>query len=279
MSDPESKLNEVKVEATGYGGKELVRRIVMECNASGANLQQGSVVQLSNGEAIFKPTLRVNATPEECKTFNSKNFEKGIVSKVQLTSVSSNCPEPVTVGLNLFDGSPNIVNSSGWLYAKQTNDMTNDHAHQNEGYTNMVTVLPHEQQRLNEVIYTPQNVLDNRYIEQYGAYTLDKLWEGIVPFSGEDYYYVDQDHVVMQIISQNWEQLGVCPQNETSREGKWMKVSKEMVKNCIEQLYDNVISQIPYTSFKELGARFQANTEGSEQYKIVCEMLVTYKFP
>jgi len=84
---------------------------------------------------------------------------------------------------------------------------------------------------------------------------------------------------VMKIISQNWEQLGMVPEHEQSREGKYIKVSSDVVKNCINQLYENVIQEIPYTNFSEFGARFQANTSGEEDYKVVCEMLIRYKFP
>ena len=121
--------------------------------------------------------------------------------------------------------------------------------------------------------------MNSRWIKQYGGYTLDKLHEGITRFKGKDYCYVPEDHVVVSIIRNNWEQLGVNLQSEAVREGEFMKVSKNIVDNCINQLYSNVISQIPYTKFSELGARFQANTEGSAMYKVVCEMEVKYRFP
>ena len=248
--------------------------------SSGMDLALGNVVNVKNGVDIFKPAMSQDLSEEEQAEWNKKNFTKGIVTEIKLKSVSSNCPETVTVGLNLFEGTPNIVNSSGWLYAQQNNDMTDQHAHTNEGYTNVVNVLPNEMHRLqDEVIYTPQNVVNNSYISKYGSYTLTKLWENIVPFPGENYYYVDQDHVVMKIIGQNWEQLGIAPEHEQVHEGKYVKVATDVVKNCIKQLYENVIQEIPYTNFSDFGARFQANTEGEEQYKVVCELLVKYKFP
>tara|TARA_B110000902_G_C14214499_1_gene552625 strand:+ start:201 stop:1043 length:843 start_codon:yes stop_codon:yes gene_type:complete len=270
----QSDINDVKPVT-----QELSRRVVMECNTSAMDLGLGKVVNIKNGNAVFKPAMSQDLTDAEKVAFEAQDWNKGIITNIQLKSVSSNCPEPVTIGLNLFEGAPNIVNSSGWLFSKQNNDMTEDHAHENEGYTNVATVLPYEKQRLNDVIYTPENIVDNSYIDKYGSYTLDKLWEGVVPFPNEPYYYVDQDHVVMKIISQNWEQLGMVPEHEQSREGKYIKVSSDVVKNCINQLYENVIQEIPYTNFSEFGARFQANTSGEEDYKVVCEMLIRYKFP
>lgn len=273
------ELSEIQ-ESSQQSDQEFIRRVVMECNTSGMDLALGNVVNVKNGVDIFKPAMSQDLSEEEQAEWNKKNFTKGIVTEIKLKSVSSNCPETVTVGLNLFEGTPNIVNSSGWLYAQQNNDMTDQHAHTNEGYTNVVNVLPNEMHRLqDEVIYTPQNVVNNSYISKYGSYTLTKLWENIVPFPGENYYYVDQDHVVMKIIGQNWEQLGIAPEHEQVHEGKYVKVATDVVKNCIKQLYENVIQEIPYTNFSDFGARFQANTEGEEQYKVVCELLVKYKFP
>lgn len=273
------ELSEIQ-ESSQQSDQEFIRRVVMECNTSGMDLALGKVVNVKNGVDVFKPAMSQDLSEEEQAEWNKKNFTKGIVTEIKLKSVSSNCPETVTVGLNLFEGTPNIVNSSGWLYAQQNNDMTDQHAHTNEGYTNVVNVLPNEMHRLqDEVIYTPQNVVNNSYISKYGSYTLTKLWENIVPFPGENYYYVDQDHVVMKIIGQNWEQLGIAPEHEQVHEGKYVKVATDVVKNCIKQLYENVIQEIPYTNFSDFGARFQASTEGEEQYKVVCELLVKYKFP
>ncbi len=258
---------------------ELCRRVVFECNATGSQLANGVVVGVDNARAVFKPSLAADATAEEKAAYEEADFSKGIVTNVTLKSVASSCPEPVTVGMNLFDGESKLQNSEGWLYARETNDMSTNHAHQNDGFTNLVTVLPHERQRPNEVVYQPHNVMDSHYIQKYGSYTMDKLKEGIVPFPGEQYVYVPQDHVVCDIIRNNWDQLGIDIQSESAREGKFIKVSKTIVDSCIQQLNDNVLSQIPYTGFNKIGARFQANTEGSATYKVVCEMLVKYKFP
>lgn len=280
MAETKSGIQEMQeIQENQELGQEFSRRVVMECNTSGMDLALGQVVNVNNGVDIFKPAMSQDLTEEQVAEWENKNFEKAIITEIRLKSVSSNCPQPVTFGVNLFEGTPNIVNSSGALYAQQNNDMDNTHAHSNEGYTNLVNILPNEMHRLNEVVYTPQNVVNNTYINKYGSYTLTKLWENIVPFPGENYYYVDQDHVVMKIIGQNWEQLGIAPEHEQIHEGKYVKVATDVVKNCIKQLYENVIQEIPYTNFSEFGARFQANTEGVEQYKVVCELLVKYKFP
>ena len=111
------------------------------------------------------------------------------------------------------------------------------------------------------------------------GYTLDKLWEGIVPFKGKDYMYVEADHVILRVIQRNWEMLGINTDAEVKRENQYVKISKSVVNNVIKQLYEQVIMQIPYTSFESLSARFQANNVPEGEYKVMCEFLVQYKYP
>lgn len=258
---------------------ELVRRVVFEVNATGSELAQGTIVGVSNAKHVFEPSMSSDLTEAEQKEFMSRDYTKGIVTSVKLKSVASSCPETVTVGMNLFENNPQVANSQGWLYARQVNDMSDEHAHQNEGFTNLVTILPHERQRPDQVVYEPENVMNSRYIQQYGGYTLDKLQQGIVEFPDQDYVYVPESHVVTDIVKNNWESLGVNLEAEAVREGQYVKLGKNIVDNCISQLYSNVISQIPFTKFSDLGARFQANTEGADTYKVVCEMELKYRFP
>ena len=121
--------------------------------------------------------------------------------------------------------------------------------------------------------------MNSRWIQEYGGYDLEKLHEGITRFKGKDHCYVPEDHVVVSIIRNNWEQLGVNLNDESMKEGEFLKINKQMVDNCINQLHKNVISQIPYTSLTNLGARFQANTSGSQNYKVVCELELRYRYP
>ncbi len=280
LAQPEvTELAEQAQENTATATPELVRRVVFECNASGADLAQGVIVNVKNAEHVFAPKMASDLSAEEKAQFAEQDFSQGIVTGMKLKSVSSSCPETVTVGMNLFANDANVANSQGWLYAQEVNDMSENHTHSNEGFTNLVTILPHERQRPDQVVYHPEGLMNSRWIKQYGGYTLEKLHDGITRFKNKDYCYVPEDHVVVSIIRNNWEQLGVNLESEAVREGEFMKVSNNIVDNCIKQLYSNVISQIPYTNFSDLGARFQANTEGSNTFKVVCEMEVKYRFP
>lgn len=257
---------------------ELVRRVVFECNSTGAGLANGRVVNIQNASHVFAPHISSDLAPEEKAALSAKNFDQAIVTTMSLKSVSSSCPEVVTVGINLFANNANVANSKGWLYTQEVNDMSANHAHSNEGFTNVVTILPNEKHRTDQVVYHPEGLMNSRWIQEYGGYTLEKLHEGITRFAGKDYCYVPDDHVVVSIIKNNWESLGINLNDESMKEGEFLKVNKTVVDNCINQLYSSVISQIPYTSLSNLGARFQANTEGSKPYKVVAEFELRYKF-
>ena len=268
-----------EVAEVAAASPELVRRVVFECNATGAGLANGQVVNIQNASHVFAPHISSDLAPEEKAALQAKSFDQAIVTSMALKSVSSSCPEVVTVGINLFANNANVSNAKGWLYTQEVNDMSSNHAHANEGFTNVVTILPHEKHRTDQVVYHPEGLMNSRWIQEYGGYDLEKLHDGITRFQGKDYCYVPEDHVVVSIIRNNWEQLGINLHDESMKEGEFLKINKTVVDNCINQLYSSVISQIPYTSLSNLGARFQANTEGSQPYKVVAEMEIRYRFP
>ena len=253
------------------------RRIVVQANVSADELRRGAQIPIPGAVDIFRPGYDLNDAQNESAT--KLDYSKGIVTGMSLKSVYSNVGEPVNVGINLFANKPNIVNNEGWLYSQTSSDMGTVHASEVDGFVNLVNVLPYEKARPDTKVYSPDNLLNNRFIEQYGGYTLDKLWEGIVPFKNKDFMYVETDHIILKVIQRNWEMLGLNMDNEMKRENQYVKVSKNVVNQVITQLYEQVIEQIPFTRFDSLSARFQANNVEEGDYKVMCEFLVQYKYP
>lgn len=261
-------------------GSTHARRIVVTCNANSEELMNGTTVRIKNASNVFKPSYNLEDLDEQQQaSFKKLDLSKGIVTGIKLKSVYSNCGENITMSINLYDNSPQITNNEGSLYTPKNTDMGLAHVSESEGFINLVNVLPYERARPDQPCYTPANVLNNRFISEYGGYTLEKLWDGIVPFKNEDYFYVESDHVILRVISRNWEMLGINTEQESKRENKYVKVSKEVVNNVIKQLYEQVICQIPYTSFDQLQAKFHANDVPEGDYKVTAELLVEYKYP
>ena len=236
------QLEETEVQDYSVGAKDSqagsthARRIVVTCNASAEELMNGMSVSIRNASDVFKPSYNLEDLDEEQQaSFKKLDLSKGIVTGIKLKSVYSNCPENVTMSLNLYDNSPQITNNEGSLYTPQHTDMGLSHVAESDGFINLVNVLPYERARPDQPCYTPSNVLNNRFISEYGGYTLEKLWDGIVPFKGEDYFYVESDHVILNVISRNWEMLGINTEQERKRENKYVKVSKDVVNNVIKQ--------------------------------------------
>lgn len=281
LAHEEAGINSEIGQADRQAGNTHARRIVIEANVTGNQLRNGVTVGIPSAENIFKPTYDMEKLDEEQRESMGKlDFSKGIVTGMTLKAVYSNVPESVSVGLNLFANKPQITNTEGWLYSEQATDMGSTHTAGIDGFTNLVNVLPYEKARLDTKIYSPENLLNNRFIEQYGGYTLDRLWEGIVPFPKQDYFYVEADHIILKVIQRNWEMLGINTEQEKRRENQYVKVSKTVVNNVIKQLYEQVIMQIPYTSFDSLKARFSSNNAKTEEnYKVMCEFLIQYKYP
>ena len=271
--------NEITSEDS-QAGSTHARRIVVQANLSAEELRLGANIEIPGAVDLFRPAYDMEKLDEEQKESMSKlDFSKGIITGMTLKSVYSNVDEPVSVGINLFQNKPQIVNTEGWLFTEADTDMGRTHTSETDGFINLVNVLPFEKARPDTKVYSPENLLNNRFIEQYGGYTLDKLWEGIVPFKGKDYMYVEADHVILKVIQRNWEMLGINTEAETKRENQYVKVSKSVVNSVIKQLYEQVIQQIPYTSFEDLSARFQANDVEEGNYKVMCEFLIQYKYP
>ena len=271
---------EVTAEDSSIGSSHS-RRVVVSWSGSSDELKHGATVKITNGEKLFRPNFDVEKLDDESKNSMKKlDFAKGIVTNIKLKSIYSNVDDSVTMSMNLYKNKPQIVNNAGHLFAPTKTDMGVSHEMSVEGFENLANILPYEKARMDTSVYEPSNLLNNRFIEQYGGYDLDSLWRNVISFPQKDYYYVAKDSIVLKVVSRNWEILGMSLDAERQREGEYIKVAKDVVNNVISQLYTNVIQQIPYTAFDDLSVRFQSNSPSeSDTNKIVAEFFVEYKFP
>ena len=271
---------QVSAEDSSIGNTHS-RRVVVSWSGTSDELKHGATVAISNGADLFKPQYDIDKLDEESKSAMSKlDMSKGIVTNIKLKSVFSNVDDSVTLSMNLYKNKPQIVNNVGHLYTPTRTDMGTVHTSSMDGYENLASVLPYEKARMDTDVYVPSNLLNSRFIDQYGGYTLENLWSNIVSFPNKDYFYVDRNHILLKVINRNWEMLGMNLDQEASREGSYVKVQKDIVNNVISQLYENIISQIPYTEFDNLSVKFQSNAPSkSDELKLVAELLVEYKFP
>ena len=264
--------------------KTLTRRVILTANLTAKQLADGTAVPFTGGAAAFRP-----AAVED-----GLDYSKGIVQKITVNSLSSNYDEPVHMAMNLFNGrlvsdegkyqNPlKLSNETGWLYTPSSHDFGMTGEAGKQGFTNLLTILPNESARLSQVVYKPDNVINNRYIEQYGGYTMSSVRNGIVPFPGKDYYYVPHDHVIMSICRNNWDSLGINSDLELKREGEYLKVKDTVVNQVVDALNTQILSQLPFTQFEDLAVQYQApksaHAADTDTFKIVSELKVDYMFP
>ena len=267
-------LNATEVDSVpNNSGKQT--RILFEARGTAEDFASGLVVDLGNADAVFG---------------TDDDTSRGIVSKITMRSAHSDCSEPITVGLNLFNNSSEelpVENKHGWLHAPQNTDFGTKMVASSNGFKNCSTLLPYANSYLSVDVYNPEGEINNRYLSQYGHCTRQSLREGIVPFKNDGYYLVDQSHVVLNIIKQNWDSLGIDLSNEPTYSGKYIQVPMPIFDRVCSDLESQVLAKMPFTNLKDLKCRFStkrakefANTESSDtMYHAVVELQLHYQFP
>lgn len=263
---------------TSSSNKSNTVRVALECNATARQLQQGAVVPVNNAEKVFSA---INA-----------DTSRGILTSATVLSIYSDVPESVTVSLNIFNKSseqPEIDNQKGWLHVPTQTDMGSRHTAGQGGFRNLLNVMPFEKSRQEVSIYSPEDIASDRYIEQYGNTTSDNMYEGVVAFPEEQYYLVKQGHVVLDVIRQNWEQLGVNPDAEHHFNNKYVQVPQHIFDRVTKDLQEQVLSRMPFTNLSALTAKFQTkpaavysseHMDGSNgSFKVCVEMQLNYQYP
>ncbi len=255
-------------------------RVVFESNATAQQLEHGVIVQLANASNVFQAS-------------GEQDVSKGILTSITVKSIYSDCSEPVTFALNLFNASekePSIKNNEGWLHTPARTDFgTEATARDADGYRNLLAVMPYEKSRSELNVYEPNEIASDRYIEQYGNCSSENLYDGVVAFPGEQYYLVSTDHVVLNVIRQNWEQLGINIDSEARFNGKYVQVPAHIFDRVIGDLKQHVLSAMPFTNLNDVRAKFTSkptahyvdtHPDGTDgMYKVCVELQMNYQFP
>jgi len=231
--------------------------------------------QLRNGVVINLSDFDVGALPKT----------RVIVEKISSSAIGSNVPASMMVSANVFNsGDPvhylqsGVTNSVGWTTSRNQDLLVP------KGYVPIVNVLPNEYTRAAITHYQPGSGVDDGLMQRYGHLsTGDNLRKNIVAFPGEDYYYVAKDHVVLDIIERNWQQLGQDVPSERVREGNWIKVSDRLVDKVLDELNSKVLKHMPLTNLGELGFLIKSDPDTSahlsdeHDYPLSLSLSVNYR--
>jgi hypothetical protein len=249
-------------------------RILFEARGTAEDFASGLVVNLGNADAVF----------------GSENTTRGIISKITMRSAYSDCSEPVTVSMNLFNNSSEelpVQNKHGWLHAPQNTDFGTKMVGGSNGFKNVSTLLPYANSYSAVEVYNPEDAINSRYLSQYGHCTRESLRENIVPFKNDGYYLVDENHVVLNVIKANWDSLGIDVDNEPKFNGRYIQIPCNIFDRVCDDLEQQVLAKMPFTDLKNLKCRFSTkkakefSTENAADatYHAVVELQLHYQFP
>lgn len=274
----EMNIQDIEEEEESAGEQKMLsRRVLLHAKLTPAEFKSGQVLPFAGSASAFRPEGKEAAC----------DFSKGIVRRITLQSVSSDYDQPVHVAMNLFNNglgeehaNPTLhSNAVGWLYTADAGGVNSGKA---RGFTNLVSILPNEIARMQQIVYEPSNSLNKRYIEQFGGFTAESLKAGIIPFKGKDFYYVPHDHIVMGVIRNNWESLGINADLEALREREFVKVNTGVVDKVIKELDDHVLKQMPFTNFSNLALHYSAadslGIAPDTTFNVVTEFKIDYTF-
>jgi len=180
---------EANVQTPKGDSKMYSRRLLIHTSASAQELAAGKIFQVPNAQEIFRPDFSTSSEGE-LKELEDCDLSRGIVSKVEVMSCFSSCDAPVVLGLRLFNRTDSskaasyedlkISNQNGWLYSCASNHLGETASKGRSGVTNVFSIQPFERMRSADgvSVYTPSNIISNRYIAQYGSYNWRNLWSG-----------------------------------------------------------------------------------------------------
>lgn len=276
----DAPLNTIDMSAKETSKTNYTTRVVFESNATAKQMEHGVIIQLANAAGVFSASDEVDTS-------------KGILTSISVKSIYSDCSEPVTFALNLYNSSekePSIKNNMGWLHTPVKTDFGSEAmAKDDQGYRNLLAVMPYEKSRAELNVYEPNEIASDRYIQEYGNCSQENLYDGVVAFPGEQYYLVSQDHVVLNVIRQNWEQLGINVDSEARFNGKYVQVPAHVFDRVINDLQSHVLARMPFTNLNDIRAKFTSkptghyvdtHPDGAEgKYKVCVELQMNYQFP
>ncbi|MBM62766.1 MAG: hypothetical protein CL484_07440 [Acidobacteria bacterium] len=252
--------------------KMRTARVLVTANATGADLKAGGVVAVQ---------------PVANSDDDRRLLQNAIIKRVRTTAWNNPIGGSIMVSAQLASNNQQPIhhgsrNKAGWL----AHDVDAFGALPPAGnFTPLMAMMPWETSRNEQTLYEPSYIENEALVERYSSVSPQNLTDGIIPFPGQDYYYLDKDHVVADVMSRNWDKLGIDPASERTREGKWLKVQRSIVDHCLQQLKDNVLSKLPSTDLQDgLAVHFAAdrNTEDINEhsiYPITLELSVDYTLP
>ena len=154
-----------------------------------------------------------------------------------------------------------------------------------QGFTPVFNSHSCENQRYNnEVVYAPTNHVQDRYFNTYGAVTPAKLEESVIRLPDDEFALVQSNSVVDQIVSANWEQLGVATTG-SEKVGNYLKLSNKVVDHVLGELKNTVLDKLCFSRLDDMQAHIVADPQSLDlldddvAYNLTADFIVEHEIP
>jgi len=108
---------------------------------------------------------------------------------------------------------------------------------------------------LNQIIVTTNPYVNSEYLRLYPGMTKDKLRsEGIMHVPGENYVFVDRQHPIIEMMSENQDVLQIDLASAQMIDNRWYKVSKTVTERCLSELESELVENLPIMDFSSFKA-------------------------
>lgn len=111
---------------------------------------------------------------------------------------------------------------------------------------------------INKQLVTPDEMTNSEYLKKYPGMTPDKIsTEGIVRVPGEEYVFVDSNHPIVEMLTVNEEVLQVNMGAAELIDGRWYKVSSEVVSDCAKLLDQQLLQHLPLVDLSKFEVKVE----------------------
>lgn len=186
-----------------------------------------------NANAVFQPTSTDKGYSDiagQCDIGNA------VLHSMKLTEVRSTFP--CTLGIDIAGVSGQHATRDGVKYA--------------------IVVQKDTKHHVNKQLVSPDEMTNSEYLKKYPGMTPDKIAkEGIVRVPGEEYVFVDSQHPIVEMLCVNQDVLQVNMSAAELIDGRWYKVSSDVVTDCTKLLDQQLLQHLPIVDLSD----FKVNVE------------------
>jgi hypothetical protein len=228
-----------KFNAPSHMQNVIVRHYVMEWENSLnglANYPENAEWRPLDGHYdIFQSSTRYKQGTVRRSKFRQGDLEQAILIGMKVKKVTSNFPVKLGLQVEGCKGNYYTCNGERYAYMINSNEQSNS---------------------LDEIVVTSSPYVNSEYLRMYPGMTKQNLRaNGIMNVPGENYVFVDHQHPIVEMMSENQDVLQIDLKNADLIDGRWYKVSKAVTERCLSELENELVENLPLLNLSKFNAK------------------------